>query len=74
MINTLFVNLKSELTFAKETLELFDYKVYRTRTECNCIPGQNRRDAIIAILSNNNGIIINEIIRCRRCAKEVVDE
>lgn len=61
-----FVNHKSELTICKEVLEAGGFDVYRTRTECNCGSGQNRRDALIAIHVDNNSRQV-KVIRCRGC-------
>jgi hypothetical protein len=52
-MRAVFVNLKSELSIAKQVLEAVNFKVYRTRTECNCTAPQNRRNAIIAIQDDN---------------------
>jgi len=70
-MTTTFVNLKSELTVAKQVLEAINFKVYRTRTECNCIDGQNRRDAIIAIHDDDKTYQV-KVIRCKGCVKETL--
>lgn len=64
----LFVNLKSELTLCKTTLEAGGFNVYRTRTACNCSPGQNQRDALIAIHEDNITYQV-KVIRCRGCVR-----
>jgi len=63
----MFVNKKSELTLCKQTLEAGGYEVFRTRTFCYCTPGQNNRDAIIAIHEDNNSYQV-KVIRCKACA------
>lgn len=65
----IFVNLKSELTICKMALEAGGFTVYRTRTACNCVPGQNQRDALIAIHEDNNSYQV-KAIRCRACTQK----
>lgn len=63
-----YVNLKSELTLCKMTLEAAGFTVYRIRKACECMPGQNMRNAIIAIHEENDSLPV-KVIRCRACAK-----
>ncbi|MDO9255425.1 MAG: hypothetical protein Q7U54_07935 [Bacteroidales bacterium] len=58
--------MKSQLTFSKELLETVGFEVYRTRTECKCTPGQDRRDAIIGIMEYDEAVMV-KVIRCRGC-------
>lgn len=67
-METVYVNLKSELTVVKSVLETIGFNVYRTRTECNCSPGQNRRDALIAIHQGDESYNV-KVIRCKTCTK-----
>lgn len=67
-MKTVFVNLKSEVTVAKTVLEAIEFKVYRTRTHCDCVPGQNRRDAIVAIHADDRAYQV-KVIRCKSCRK-----
>lgn len=64
-MKAVFVNMKSQLTVCKSALEAAGFEVFRTRTECGCTPGQNRRNAIVAINKDNAGV---KVIRCRGCA------
>lgn len=61
-----FVQLKSQLTFAKELYEAIELKTYRVRTECKCAAGQNMRDGIL-VLSHEGDIVLTKVIRCRGC-------
>lgn len=69
-MRAVYVNLKSELTIAQKVLEALNYSVFRSRTECSCIAGNNRRNAIIAISDTDPSNHL-KIIRCKGCVKEV---
>ena len=66
-MTTTFVNLKSELTNAKEANELNGFDVYRSRIKCQCKHEFNRRDGVIII--DPSGQVIAYVIRCKSCTK-----
>ena len=73
-MKTIFVNLKSEVTAAKDAAEAKGLDVYRCRLECNCKPtsqtgreGLNCRNGILVI--DLTGHILERVIRCKTCAK-----
>jgi len=67
MATNIYVQKKSDVTrFIKEYTE-HGYKCYRTRLECACGQGQNRRSG--AIIINNAGLHDCSVIRCKGCEK-----
>lgn len=64
-METTFVNKRSELTREKELAEFCAMEVYRTRLHCNCKPEFNRRYGILIV--DNNGLIMEKVIRCKTC-------
>lgn len=67
-MKTTFVNLKSELTAAKQANELKGFDVYRTRLKCNCQREFNHRYGIIVIDPATNAVF-SKTIRCKACTK-----
>ncbi len=66
-MNTTFVIQRGHLTICKTLLESISFNTYRTRAKCKCIEGQNMRDAVIAIHSDDESYNCM-VIRCRGCA------
>lgn len=62
-----YVNQKSDLTNFKNVLDALKVLNVRTRGECECPPGQNQRDAILAVA--DGGCTATFIIRCKACKK-----
>lgn len=66
-MKTIYVNLRSELSLEKARFEKIGFSVYRTRMDCACTRGNNRRNGILVIDSNNT--VVFKAMRCKHCAK-----
>jgi hypothetical protein len=63
---TKFVEKKSDLT--RLAARCYFTQHYRTRLNCNCKTGENRRNGILIA---RGCVILVKLIKCKRCAKEV---
>ncbi len=61
-----FVNKKSELTELMLSYSEMGQQVYRTRMNCNCDNGQNRRTGIL-VIDTATQKVESKIIRCKGC-------
>lgn len=62
----IFVNKKSELTEFAFLYSEYGQDIYRSRLNCNCEHGKNRRDGIL-VIDRVTGILEAKIVRCKRC-------
>lgn len=67
MATNIYVQKKSDVTRLMNEYTEHGYSCYRTRLECECNKGQNRRSGAIVI--NVVGIHDFNIIRCKGCEK-----
>ena len=63
-----FVNKKSELTEYMLSFAEMGQQVYRTRMNCICPDGQNRRTGIL-VIDTETEKLESKIIRCKACVK-----
>jgi hypothetical protein len=63
----IYVNQKSDLSSFKAVLDEMEVLNVRARYECECPPGDNRRDAIMAVAPG--GCAATFILRCKACKK-----
>lgn len=63
-----YVKMRSNLTEVVNARRLDGMTVYRTHDYCQCMPGFNRRMAILCVDTATH-IIKEVVIRCKGCAK-----
>lgn len=61
-----FVNKKSELTELMLSYSEMGQQVYRTRMNCNCLSGHNRRTGIL-VIDTVTLKLEAKIMRCKGC-------
>jgi hypothetical protein len=70
-METIFVNLKSELTGLKQEYDRKPaYATYRTRLHCNCQPEFNRRYGLLVTCAPDElELVVAKVVVCKQCAK-----
>lgn len=69
-METIYVNLKSEVTRKMNDLFLAGCDTYRVRLCCNCQHGQNRRSGVLAIKGDT---VVCKVIRCKGCVNRELE-
>jgi hypothetical protein len=66
-MKTKYYSKRFGMTYDAMTAVEFGCTAYRTRLECECEEGRNRRDGI---LLTANDVVICKLVRCKACAKK----
>lgn len=66
-METIYVNLKSELTQQMDAATAQGFETYRTRTRCQCRYPSNRRNAVLCV---KGGELVRVIIKCKGCSTQ----
>ena len=68
----IFVNRKSEVTTYMLSYQEKGFTTYRTRLNCNCAEGRNRRSGIL-VINPDTLVLTAKVIRCRGCVNRKED-